>query len=694
MSTPLRCAAAGALLLLCAPAAPAQFTDLQPGRNFPTAKIEFGANRTENVDVGDVDNDGDLDVVLANGGDFGNEPNRIYINNGGLQGGTQGTFSEATSTRFAGVPSDTSRDIELADIDNDGDLDIYVSNRGSNTAGQTSRFYINQGGLQAGTLGFFAEETGARWGALSSVPGTDQIAGGNAGPWRDWSCDCDFGDLDDDGDLDLFHSSYGPSIGGNRPSRVFMNDGAGVFDELFPWVDAGGDINNHTMDLDIVDLDGDYDLDVFNSSRDSQARVYINNTYQPTTGSTRMYTDTTGASLIGTGSTLSGTSNYEGEFADLDDDGDFDVWMKNYANFTDKILVNTGTDANGAVLFTESNGPGPSMIKGDPSVDENELDFLDFDGDGDLDAFAANFSGTNWIYAGGAAQGLVGEYHRTGTSSGGGLYPFNETPPSGNGGTTLDGEAADMDGDGDEDLLLANDSNQANRYWENVLGVPDTHAPFFLRTSHAVGTPNIPGNKVVHAQVGDNSSYYLIAYYDVTLTYQPGNVSVSMFSQAGQQFRAEIPGGATSYAITATDLGGNTGTTGTISIGGGGSPWSDLGQGLAGVSGVPVLAGSGPATSGSANALALTNAAPASPAALFAALGPAGVGAPFKGGTLLAVPVLIQIGFGTDGAGAITLPFVMSPGLSGVSLVFQYGISDGAAVKNVALSNGVQLDVP
>ena len=34
-----------------------------------------------------------------------------------------------------------------------------------------------------------------------------------------------------------------------------------------------------------------------------------------------------------------------------------------------------------------------------------------------------------------------------------------------------------MDGDGDQDLLLANDANQANRYWENLLGVPDTHAP-------------------------------------------------------------------------------------------------------------------------------------------------------------------------------------------------------------------------
>ena len=56
--------------------------DLQPGRNFPTVTNTFGTGRSENLDVGDVDHDGDYDVVVANGGDGSPQANVIYINDG------------------------------------------------------------------------------------------------------------------------------------------------------------------------------------------------------------------------------------------------------------------------------------------------------------------------------------------------------------------------------------------------------------------------------------------------------------------------------------------------------------------------------------------------------------------------------------------------------------------------------------
>ncbi|MED5331168.1 MAG: VCBS repeat-containing protein [Planctomycetota bacterium] len=675
--------------------AEAQLSDLQPGRNFPTAATQFGNNRSENIDVGDVDNDGDLDVIVGNGGDFGPEPNRIYINRGGLQGGTVGTFSQETNTRLAGAPNDTSRDIEFADIDNDGDLDIYVPNRGTASTGEPSRFFINQGGLQNGTIGFFQEDTIARWRTLASVPNGQQMQGGNTGAWRDWSCDCDFADLDDDGDLDLFHSSYGPNIDGSEISRVFLNDGNGFFDELYPWINAAADARNHTMDMDLVDLDGDLDIDVVNSSRDSQARIFINQTYNPLQGST-MFRDTTQQSLLDMGATYSGGSNYEGEFGDLDDDVDFDIWMKNYNSFNDRILVNQGVNAQGIPEFVRSEvGGGPDMIKGDPNVDENEIDLLDFDGDGDLDAFSANFSGTNYIYAGGNAQGLTGQYHRTGTTSGGSQYNWNEVPSSSNSGTTLDGECADMDNDGDEDIMLSNDSNQANRLWINTRGIPDTHAPTFyiLQDDFAGGS----GDVVVHAQIRDNSNFYIINYYNVDLVYSVNGgptQTQKMFAQGSQQFRGVLPSfSSVNYHVEATDMAGNVGISPTVNHGGGG-PWSDLGNALAGVNGDPVLSGTGAASPGSSNTLALTNAAPASATMLFVGLGPAGAGVPFKGGTLIAFPFFMNMPLFTNGAGSIPIPFVMPGGTSGLKLVFQYGISDGAAVSNVALSNGLQVDIP
>ena len=691
---------ASACVTLAATAS-AQLTDLQPGRNFPNGPTAFGGNHTENIDIGDVDNDGDFDVIVANGGDSGPQPNRIFINRGGLQGGTVGTFQEQTSTRFAGVPNDTSRDIEFADIDNDGDLDIYVSNRGTNAnGGETSRFYINQGGLQGGTIGFYSEDTNGRWGNLVSVPLSKEIgAQDGQGPWRDFSCDCDFGDLDDDGDLDLFHSSYGLNINGTEDARVFLNDGTGRFNELWPWINSGADIKTHTLDIDLADFDGDYDLDVFCASRDSQARVWINNCYSPV--GDQPFQDTTQVSLINQGATLTGGNNYEAEFGDLDGDGDFDVWVKNYNGNTDRLLRNNGpVGSGGVVTFTQMNG----WLKGDPVVDENEVDFLDFDSDGDLDTFGANFSGTNWLYAGGLAQGLTagqGYYHRTGTTSGGSLYSWDELPSSGNSQTSLDGECADMDNDGDPDILIGNDAGGANRYFENVLGVPDTHAPTFERFTDQCDKP-AGSNTVIHAQVRDNDNYYVINYYNVDLEYSINGggsfTTVDMFAQGGQQFRGVIPaqpsGTTVQYRVRATDTAGNVGLSVLRAFQQAGSTYNNIGFGLAGTSGVPALSGSGTWAGGTAGSINLTNARPFSVAGLF--VGFTNNPTPAWGGMLVPVPFLGPFLLSTDGAGNLSIPVASFPKdiPCGLEIYLQYGIEDPVAIGAVALSNATRVVTP
>jgi len=172
-------------------------------------------SRSENIDFGDIDLDGDWDAVWADGGDADQDQNRIWINQGNLQGGTTGVFVDDTAARAPAV-NDQSRDIEFADIDNDGDLDIYVSNT-SAIVTQSNRWWINRGGIQAATIGFYTDDTSARWVGLSdldsSVP-TGAVLG--TGGFKDWSCDCDFGDLDNDGDLDLVHSSYGGVASSSR----------------------------------------------------------------------------------------------------------------------------------------------------------------------------------------------------------------------------------------------------------------------------------------------------------------------------------------------------------------------------------------------------------------------------------------------------------------------------------------------
>jgi len=128
-----------------------------------------------------------------------------------------------------------------------------------------------------------------------------------------------------------------------------------------------------------------------------------------------------------------------------------------------------------------------------------------------------------------------------------------------------------------------------------------------------------------------------------------------------------------------------SGMVGTVTVI---SPWTNLGFGLAGGSGEPLFWGEGPLSSGSLNTLFVQNANPSSPAALF--VGFVQGAAAFKGGTLVPVPWILQLGLATSGAGTITLPFLMPAGLTGLSMYMQLGVQDAGASAGIALSNALQ----
>jgi len=682
------------VLLLAEPGA-AQLVDLQPGRNFPTAVSAFGGGRTGGIDIADADHDGDLDVAVANGL-YAPQANSIFINQGGVQGGVLGSFVDETVTRFAGHPVDRSRDLEFVDYDGDGDLDLFFTNEGNTSnGGGVSRAYSNQGGMQLGSVGFFAEHTDDFWGDLLGVPASQQIFGGDHGPFRDFPCDCSFGDLDLDGDPDLFSSTYGPNINGAYDSRVFLNDGTGTFDELWPWADPAADTKMHVMDVDLADLDADFDLDIFVASRDSQARVFRNDLdVQAMVWPGDPFTDVTHGALLAQGAGLSGNSNYEVELADYDGDGDYDAWMNNYSGFQERLLVNDGTGrfavAGGAIL-------------GDPNLDEEEVDVLDFDGDGDLDVFSGNFSGTNWLYQSSLADqpGLDVQLHRTGTVSGGSQASWFETPTSGNGGTTDAVESGDLDGDGDPDLVLGNDGNQQNRLWENVLGVPDTHAPsVYLLTAQP--DKNDGSDTPLRVQLRDNSPQRTIRRYDVDLVYTvDGGLPVRspMRSQRGSQFQATIPGGVNgsiAWYVEGSDEGGNTFVTawqGYVQTSAGVTVIETVGSGTPGVAGHPDLLMFGDLSGGSTLSVSFRDGAPNAVSLLFVSL--SSTPTPFKGGWLHTVPIVLSIVVPTDPAGSWWLDLIWPTALpSGVQLWNQVGVVDGTASSGASLSNAVQLTAP
>jgi hypothetical protein len=122
-------------------------------------------------------------------------------------------------------------------------------------------------------------------------------------------------------------------------------------------------------------------------------------------------------------------------------------------------------------------------------------------------------------------------------------------------------------------------------------------------------------------------------------------------------------------------------------------PWSSLGFGLAGLNGVPQLAGTGTLVAGSPGSLDLSGARELANAFLFVSL--ACNPTPFKGGVLVTVPFVQLFDLDTNTFGAVSLPFSWPSGLpGGTALHFQFAIQDADALKGVALSNALKAVQP
>jgi hypothetical protein len=704
---PTRILSAAAASLALGQGAAAQFVLDNSGN--PTGP---GINSyTENVDFGDVDQDGDWDAVFADGGDAGNDQNRIWINRGGDQGGPIGDFLDETATRFPSQQDD-SRDIEFADIDNDGDIDLYISNT-AQLVSQGNKWWVNTSN-GAGDLGFYVDETAQRWIGLGvnpnpSQPGGSSIAPGlvGGGTFVDWSCDCDFGDLDNDGDLDLVHSSYGGAFGGNVPTRLFLNDGAGRFEEFNPggaqltgntigngtpaiWAEGvhfsnttdstgvAADIASSALDIDVGDFDGDFDLDILHGARQEAPRMFYNRLEETGGVSLPPFRDVTTA--VFPNNYWSSADNYEQEAGDIDGDGDLDIYGLNWNGFDDRTFRNNGS---GVFSILQSS-------LGNSGADDNEGDFVDYDNDGDLDLYVANFSGADKVYRNNGTGFMDGPVQ----SLGGGTF-FDPEPAS------LDADAADIDKDGDYDIIVAEDTGDANKTFINVTQIPDTHAPYIPNVENKGNRSAAPGVFPLRAQVYDNAPYY-ITWYNETST----EVSVNGFtianlpsrSSAGQIFRTEMPAnlvGNVQYRFISSDEYGNTGqsaleaytaTTGLAYA-------STFGAGTAGASGTPSLEALSVGYDGSTLYLGADGVTAGFPAILVA--GSAGLPSPLPlpgiGNLNIGGSVLLQVPTTMDASGQAVFALGVPAGFPSVSLYFQLFGVDGVGGNLVSTSAGLQV---
>lgn len=225
-----------------------------------------------------------------------------------------------------------------ADYDADGDLDMYVGFRGA-----SNRLYQNNGGTftdVAASVGLAVEED------------TRAVA---------------WGDYDSDGDLDVY---VGFPVSVEQPDRLYRNDG-GSFTNVAQ--EVGLTVEGTTRQTSWIDLDGDGDLDLFVALRDRANRMFRND------GSS--FVDITEAVGLGDPRRTVGVVWF-----DYEADGDLDVFVANQNGDQDGFFRNDGgvfTDVAAELGMDwpdradDIGGVGPAVT--------------DYDGDGDLDLFVANY---------------------------------------------------------------------------------------------------------------------------------------------------------------------------------------------------------------------------------------------------------------------------------------------------------------
>jgi predicted nucleotidyltransferase len=324
---------------------------------------------------GDYDNDGDLDLLVTGRGST-TYLSKIYRNDSGVL--TEDIYADEYLT---GVGYSS---VAWGDYDNDDDLDILITGYVNSTT-RISNIYSNDSGI------------------FNNI---------NAGLTPVSSSSVAWGDYDNDGDLDILLSGY---TGTAACSKIYENDG-GTFTDI-----SAGLQNVYYSSVAWGDYDNDGDLDILLTGYTGSGRV--SNIYRNDDGTftdisagltgvysssvawgdydsdgdldilltgyliSKVYNNNSGV-FTDISAGLTGVTYSSSAWGDYDNDGKLDILLSGYVNSTtniSKIYRNTGTS------FTDIS----AELTG---VQNGSLGWSDFDNDGDIDVLlTGNIEDTNYI---------------------------------------------------------------------------------------------------------------------------------------------------------------------------------------------------------------------------------------------------------------------------------------------------------
>jgi len=483
---------------------------------------------TNKVDLADLNGDGRIDILFANGGNY-NEPGDptrcgVWINEG-TEGGVP-KFADR-SVEILG-DGDLARVIKARDVNGDGIVDILVGN----TYERKSRLYLGKGG------GVFEERS-------ELLPDVAASVG-----------DLEVGDMDGDGDLDIVLADWGlegaeglldPFTAPGAPPLLWRNEldePAGAF------VDASAELVEAAevawaWELELVDVDADFDLDVMLSSKVGEGSALFRN------DDGRLAHDVAALPRF--------TNNYDFEpmlvmlpgtstpaLAVVTINDGTQASPDNQFDLRERIFV---ADARGnfadrtATLWPDEHNAG---------ADDNMVVVLDFDSDGDPDfLIGALGDGPDRLHVNELAdEGVFVLDANAGLETG-----LDDTPG------TLGIALADLNGDAKLDVVQSQgELADPERVWLGDEIAADTAAPKIAATRIEASED---GELVVRARVHDDKSPSVPSDWQAVVlrTSIAGKAQpeVAMAWMGEFYWRAELPAAkeAFEWRVCATDAAGN-----------------------------------------------------------------------------------------------------------------------------------------